>query len=79
MPYYIYSIKAGPTPLIKDLEKLHEFEKFKEAKLQAREIRAAMAPEDDRLIKVIFADSPLEAEEKLMEHREAPILREWEK
>lgn len=79
MPYYIYTVKAGPTPLIKDLEKLHEFDKFKEAKLKAREIRAAMASEDEFNVKVIFADSVLEAEEKLLEHREAPILREWEK
>jgi hypothetical protein len=30
-------------------------------------------------VKVIFAASELEAEELLMEKREAPILREWEK
>jgi hypothetical protein len=27
----------------------------------------------------MFADTELDAEEKLMEKREAPILREWEK
>ena len=79
MPYYIYAIQQGPTALIKHLEKLEEFEKFKDAKTRARELRAAAGQNDDRTFKVIFAESELEAEEKLQEHREAPILREWEK
>jgi hypothetical protein len=79
MPYYIYAIQQGPTALVKHLDQLEEFEKFKDAKNRARELRAATAPDDTRVIKVIFADSALEAEEKLQEHREAPILKEWEK
>jgi hypothetical protein len=38
-----------------------------------------MADDENYTVKVMFADSELEAEEKLMEKREAPILREWEK
>jgi hypothetical protein len=38
-----------------------------------------MSEGDGHQIKVMFADTELEAEEKLMEKREAPILREWEK
>ncbi len=79
MPYYIYSIQQGPTALVKTLEKLEEFEKFKEAKNRARELRAGDSPDETRQIKVIFAESELEAEEKLQEKREAPILTEWEK
>ena len=79
MPYYIYKITAGPTALMKTLEKLEQYESFKEAKARARGMRAAMQEGDSHQIKVMFADSELEAEEKLMEKREAPILREWEK
>ena len=79
MPYYIYRITAGPTNLVKNLEKLEEYESFKEAKNRAREMRASQVNEDGGMIKVMFADTELEAEEKLMEKREAPILREWEK
>lgn len=79
MPYYIYKITPGPTDLIKSLEKLEQHEAFKDAKLRAREMRAALDNNDPHIIKVMFADTELDAEEKLMEKREQPILREWEK
>ena len=34
---------------------------------------------DNSQIKVMFADNQLQAEEQLMEKRDKPILREWEK
>ena len=79
MPYYIYKITAGPTALVKTLEKLEQHDSFKEAKARARTMRASIGESDAPQIKVMFADTELEAEEKLMEKREAPILREWEK
>jgi hypothetical protein len=79
MPYYIYKIIAGPTNLLKTLEKMEQYDAFKDAKQRARSLRAEMADDDSYTIKVMFADSELEAEEKLMEKREQPILREWEK
>lgn len=79
MPYYIYKITAGPTALVKTLEKLDQCDSFKEAKARARSMRAALSEGDNDQIKVMFADNELEAEEQLMEKREAPILREWEK
>ncbi len=79
MPYYIYKITPGPTDLTKSLEKLEQHEAFKDAKLRAREMRAAMDSGDNHIIKVMFAENELDAEEKLMEKREQPILREWEK
>jgi hypothetical protein len=79
MPYYIYKIIAGPTDLLKTLEKMEQYDAFKDAKQRARSLRAEMADDDSYTIKVMFADSELEAEEKLMEKREQPILREWEK
>jgi hypothetical protein len=79
MPYYIYKIIAGPTDLVKTLEKIEQYDSFKEARQLARSLRAGMSDNDNYTVKVMFADSELEAEEKLMEKREQPILREWEK
>lgn len=79
MPYFIYKITPGPTQMVKNLEQLTQFEKFNDAKNHARALRAEVETGTDVTIKVIFAATALEAEEKLLEHREAPILREWEK
>lgn len=79
MPYFVYQITPGPTPMIKQLELLTQFEVFKDAMQHARGLRAGLGADSTQTIKVIFAATPLEAEERLMEHREAPILREWEK
>ena len=79
MPYYIYKITPGVTDLTKSLEKLEQHDVFKAAKQRVREMRASLDSSDTHIIKVMFADTELEAEEKLMEKREQPILREWEK
>ncbi len=79
MPYYVYKITSGPTDIIKQLEKLEERDSYRAARDSARNLRAAMNKTDTYTIKVVFADSELRAEEMLMEKREAPILREWEK
>ena len=77
MPYYVFRIQAGPAAIVKQLELLKEFEVYKEAQDFARQTRAQQT--DDAQIKVMFADNQLKAEEQLMEKREKPILREWEK
>lgn len=79
MPYFIYRILPGPSDLVATLEKLQQFDNFQEAKACARNLRAEQSVEDSSRIKVIFATNPLRAEEELLEKREAPILREWEK
>ncbi len=79
MPYYVYKILPGPTRLVSTLEKLEQFDSFKDAKKHARNLRAELPGNDKVQIKVTFAETELEAEEQLMEKREAPILREWEK
>lgn len=79
MPYYIYKIVPGPTQMVKNLEQITQFEVFNDAKKHAREMRAEFGTDTDIIVKVIFAATPLEAEDKLQQHREAPILREWEK
>jgi hypothetical protein len=79
MPYFIYKITPGPTAMIRQLELQTQFDNFNEAKNAARAMRAELGTGTNITVKVIFAATPLEAEEKLQEHREAPILREWEK
>ncbi|MFP5506285.1 MAG: hypothetical protein ACLGH6_08810 [Gammaproteobacteria bacterium] len=79
MPYFIYKITPGPTAMIKQLELQTQFDSFNDAKNAARAMRAELGTDSPITVKVIFAATPLEAEEKLQEHREAPILREWEK
>lgn len=79
MPYFVYKVTPGPSQMVKQLELLTQFDGFNEAKNHARGLRAELGGDSEVIIKVIFAATPLEAEERLQEHREAPILREWEK
>lgn len=79
MPYYVYKISPGVTSLVKNLEAMDEFSAYSDAKKRARALRADEASGSDTTLKVIFAESKLEAEELLQEKREKPILREWEK
>ncbi len=79
MPYYVYRMQNAELAMLKQLELLKSFEKFKEAKLHARDLRAAQAEGDTADIKVIFADNQLAAEEMLMEKRDKPIVMEHEK
>lgn len=78
MPYFVYKIAPGITKIVKNLEQMDDFEKFKDAKNYAKEQRQLDA-ESGNTYKVIFAENNIEAEEKLQEQREETILREWEK
>ncbi len=79
MPYYIYKISPGPTDIIKNLELVTQFEIFKEAKNTAKSMRSEIPAESNMTIKVIFADTELDAEEKLSEKRASSVVKEWEK
>jgi hypothetical protein len=65
--------------LVKNLQLIKEFETFKEAKQFAREKRAELPEDSAEIIKVMFAENQLVAEEQLLEHREKPVLMEHEK
>lgn len=67
MPYYIYRIRP-----FTQLDKLAEFDAFNDASTQAKALRAAQAAEVPDKIKVIFADSELQAEELLSQVRTPP-------
>ncbi len=80
MPYFIYKMTSQEgMSLVKNLELISEFESFKQAKSFAREKRTALAEGSNEIIKVMFAENQLAAEEQLLEHREKPILMEHEK
>lgn len=67
MPYFIYEIH--PMRIVK---KVAQFDKFKDASAQAKEIRNRLTSADNYSIKVIFAENELHAEEMLCEVREKP-------
>ena len=79
MPYYVFRINESAGALVKNLELIETFEKVRDAKLFAQEQRASAEVGDMSMIKVMFADNQLSAEEQLMEKREKPVVMEWEK
>ncbi len=79
MPYFVYRITESAGAFVKNLEHVQTFDKFRDAKLHAKQLRADMTAGDPAQIKVMFAENQLEAEELLQEKREKPIVMEWEK
>ena len=79
MPYFVYKITPGVTPLIKNLDYIEEFPSYREARKLTRELRGQATPDAEDSVKMIFAESRLMAEELLQEKREKPVLKEWEK
>lgn len=79
MPYFIYKITSGSTGAVKELEFIEKYDEFKQAKKVIREKRTELDLDSRNTLKMIFAEDEFEAEHRLRESREAPILREWEK
>ena len=79
MPYFVYRIENAAIAIVKQLKLINTFEVFKDAKVYAREQRIAQQEGDKAIIKVMFAQNELSAEEQLMERREKPIIMEHEK
>ncbi len=69
MPYFVYRIENRP---IKQLRKLDSFYSFIDASRHAKETRAGLS--GDALIKVIFAENELQAEDLLSTEREKQII-----
>lgn len=75
MPYYIYRIT--PTGPLRRLDKLAEFEAFKDASAEAKRLRREAALESGAQIRSIFAANELEAEDLLNQPpREDPAAGE---
>jgi hypothetical protein len=66
MPYYVYAVKP-----FAQLEKLAEFDAFKDASVHAKALRQAPQADAATRIKVMFADDPLAAEDLLLQVRDA--------
>ena len=79
MPYFVYRIENAEMAMLKQLQLINTFDSFKDAKTYAREQRIAQNADDKAIIKVMFADNELHAEELLMEKRDKPIVMEHEK
>lgn len=79
MPYFVYKIAPGVSKIVKNLNPLDNFEKFKDAKNFTKEKRQQEDANTGNIYKVIFAENSIDAEEKLQEQREESIVREWEK
>ena len=67
MPYYVYKVTTSPFKL---LEKITQFDNFKEASTHAKSIRPSIDPASGTLIKVMFAENELQAEDLLSQVRE---------
>lgn len=79
MPYYLYKIdNRDGMDLVRNLELIEVYDAFRDAKKEARRLRAE-ASADDAVFKVMFADNQLSAEEQLLEKREKPVLMEHER
>ena len=79
MPYFVYKIAPSVSKIVKNVEPLADFEKFKEAKVFAKDKRQEETADEGNIYKIIFAENSIDAEEKLQEQREESIVREWEK
>jgi len=79
MPYYIYIITTTDTGTKRSAEHVSEFDDFKLAKTEVRRLRSEESLEDKQSYRVIFAADTAEAEKHLLEYREEPIAKEWEK
>lgn len=67
MPYFLYAVQP-----FAQLEQLGQCPTFPEASRQAKALRAAQPAPGARRIRIVFADTPLAAEDLLLQVREAP-------
>ena len=80
MPYYVFKMSSPEgMELVKNLELISYFESFREAKNFAKTKRSEIAETDNSIVKVMFAENQLLAEEQLLVYREKPIVMEHEK
>lgn len=79
MPYFVFRINDAATDILKNLELLDKFESYQDAQKFAKQTRIDEGVDDPTKIRVMFAETRLQAEEQLMQKRPKPIVREWEK
>jgi hypothetical protein len=67
MPYFVYKIFETP---IRRLEKMEQHDTFREASNRAKQMRSELSSDARYVIKVIFAENELHAEDLLNQVRE---------
>ncbi len=68
MPYFVYKIFETP---IRRLNKLEQHDTFRDASNRAKKLRAELATDAPYVIKVMFAETELDAEDLLNQVRVA--------
>ncbi len=76
MPYFIFKYHDNK---FKSIDYVNTFETYKEAKNLLKNLRSNNQPKKLTSYKLVFAEDILEAEMLILDKREAPILKEWEK
>ncbi len=66
MPYFVYKIFETP---IRRLEKLEQHEAFRDASNRAKQMRSELPGDAACIIKVVFAENELHAEDLLSQVR----------
>ncbi len=80
MPYYVFKMTSPEgMKLVKNLELISEYESFRDAKNFAKMQRAELDKDDTSVVKVMYAENQLLAEEQLLAYREKPVVMEHEK
>ncbi len=67
MPYFIYKISERPIRL---LERLEQFDAYRDASARTKLLRAGLPEGADHTVKMIFAETELHAEDLLNQVRE---------
>lgn len=67
MPYFIYAVQPAAQ-----LHQLGECVSYSEASREARALRAAQPANELKRIRIVFAETPLAAQDLLLQVREAP-------
>ena len=80
MPYYLFKMTSGDqVGLVRQLDLIEVFDKFRDAKQQVKQLRADNPGNDAAEYRISFAANQLAAEEQLLEKREKPVLMEHER
>lgn len=67
MPYYVFKVTTFP---FKQFELAGQFDAFREASAYAKDMRKSMTPDNKVMVKVMFGENQLQAEDVLNQERE---------
>ncbi len=76
MPYFVFKYQNNK---FRSVEHIDTFDVYKDARALLKDLRKKKSPDNPNAYKVVYAEDMLEAEMLILEKRNAPILREWEK